>query len=40
MFKPEQVECLFADNAGDLYLKSEWNRIDKEAQVWEESRKK
>ncbi len=38
MFKPEQVECLFADNAGDLYLQSEWNRIDKEAQVWEAAR--
>jgi hypothetical protein len=40
MFKPEQVECLFADNVGDLYEMSEWNRIEKETQVWEEARKK
>jgi hypothetical protein len=38
LFRPEQTACLFGDNAGDLYQSSEWQKLEREIQVWEGAR--
>ena len=38
MFKPEEVACLFADNAGDVYKQEYWKTIEQEIEVWEGAR--
>ena len=38
MFKPEESACLFADNAGGMYLETEWEKLQRQIDVWEFSR--
>ena len=38
MFKPEESACLFADNAGGMCLETEWEKLQRQIDVWEFSR--
>ena len=38
MFLPEEVACLFADDAGDAYSEAYWKSLDREIAVWEGAR--